>query len=98
ERGDALGLLQVERDRALVPMRVLVVGAVLAAQRVVAAHVLGHLDLDHVGAPVGELAAGSRTGANLGEVDDPEAAEGRGCRLVRHTGSMEGPADCWRSL
>ena len=38
-------------------MRVLVVGAVLAAERVVAAHVLGHLHLDHVGAPVGELAA-----------------------------------------
>ncbi len=70
---DALGLLQVQRDRALVAVRVLVVGAFLAAQRVVAAHVLGHLHLDHVGAPVGELARGGGARAHLRHVDHAEA-------------------------
>jgi hypothetical protein len=39
------------------------------------AHVLGHLDLDHIGAPVGELARGRGAGANLGHVDDAKARE-----------------------
>jgi hypothetical protein len=73
---DALRLLQVERDRALVPVRVLVVRAFLAAERVVAAHAVGHLHLDHVGAPVGELARGGGAGAHLGQVEDAEAGKG----------------------
>src|SRR5688572_2330522 len=51
---DALRLLEVQGDRALVAVRVLVIRAVLPAEGVVPAHALGHLDLDHVGAPVGE--------------------------------------------
>ena len=78
------GFLQVERDRALVAVGVLVVRAVLAAERVVAAHVLGHLHLDHVGAPVGELAARRGAGAHLGEIDDAKACEGGGGGEVGH--------------
>ena len=65
-------------------MRVLVVGAFLAAERVVAAHVLGHLHLDHVRTPVGELARGGRPGAHLRQVDDAEAGEGLRSGDVRH--------------
>ena len=69
-------------------MRVLVVGAVLPAERVVAAHVLGHLHLDDVGAPVGKLAAGRGARADLGEVDDAKALQGGGGGQVWHVHAL----------
>ena len=57
-------------------------GASTRAQN--AAHVLGHLHLDHVRTPVGELARGGRPGAHLRQVDDAEAGEGLRSGDVRH--------------
>ena len=51
-------------------MRVLVVRSILPAQRVIAAHVLGQLHLDHIGAPVSELVASGRAGAHLRQAYD----------------------------
>ena len=65
-------------------MRVLIVGAVLAAERIVAAHMVGHLHLDDIGAPVGKLPARRRSRADLGEINDTKALERGGGGLVRH--------------
>jgi hypothetical protein len=65
-------------------VRVLVIRPILAAERVVAAHVVGHLHLDDVGAPIGKLPARRRAGADLREVDHPKALQGRGRGLMRH--------------
>ena len=88
QRRNALGFLEVERDRALVPVSVLVVGAVLSSERIVAAHVLGHLHLDDVRAPVRQLAAGRGARANLGEIDDAKALQRGGSRQVWHVDAL----------
>src|SRR5215510_13611284 len=62
---DAARALEVERDRALVAMQVLKVEPV--AGEVILVLVL---DLDHVGAHLGELANSRRPGARSGEIDD----------------------------
>jgi hypothetical protein len=62
---DAFGFFQIERDRALVAMRVLIVGTLLPSQRIVAAHMLGHLHLNYIGAPVRELSARGGAGPYL---------------------------------
>ena len=86
EQRNALGLFEVEGDRALVAVGVLVVRALLPAQRVVAAHVLGHLHLHHIGTPVGQLAAGRGASSDLGQIDHSETRECGRSRLVRHGG------------
>ena len=74
--------LEVERDRLLVAMQVLEVEAVArAAHGVGAAGFGGLLDLDDLGAPVGELAHRRRAGAMRGQVEDQEIVQGqRDCR------------------
>ena len=65
-------------------MRVLIIGAILAAERVVAAHVVRHLHLDDISAPVGKLPARRRPRPDLGEIDDAKAFQGGGGREVSH--------------
>ena len=73
EDGLAVRLLEIERDRPLVAMQVLEVGTVARPAHV---HLTGrrrHLDLDAVGAPVGKVADGRRTGAHARQVEDFES-------------------------
>jgi len=84
-------LFEVERDRALVAVQVLEVGAVARSAHVfVRVHAGRRLDLDHVGAEVGELLDAGRAGAHACEIDDPEARErgGRGDSGHRHDVTM----------
>ena len=75
--GDAVGRLEVERDAALVAMQVEEVGTVArAAHHRVLVALLRHLDLDHVGAPVGEVARRRRAGAGPRQIDHLEAGQG----------------------
>ena len=67
---------QVERDAALVAVQVLEVGTVAgAADRVAAFQPFRRLDLDHVGAPIGELARASRARAHPRQVEHRQLAE-----------------------
>ena len=77
--------LQVEREAALVAVQVLEVGSVAPAAGRVDAGAAGRLDLDHVGAPVGELAHRRRSGAVRGEVEHFETVERQ---ASRHGGSF----------
>ena len=65
-------------------MGVLIVGTVLAAEGVVAAHMIRHLHLDNIRAPVGKLAACGWPRPNLREIDNAKALERRGGGDVRH--------------
>ena len=76
------GLLQVERDRALVGGLRQEGGAhVAAVERLVGAGaaalvgIVGMLDLDHVGAQHGELIGRERPRQHVGHVDHPDALE-----------------------
>ena len=63
--------LEVERDRLLVAVQVLEVEAVAAAAHGVGAAGFGRrLDLDHLRAPVGELAHRRRAGAMCREIEN----------------------------
>jgi hypothetical protein len=65
--------LQIECQAAFVAVQVLKIRAVpLAAQTGIA---LRRLDLDHVGAPVGELPHAGRPGAHPRQIDDFEPSE-----------------------
>ena len=77
-----LGLLQVERHRALVAVQVLEVGAVPRTARLLAAGIFRQrVDLDDVGAPVRELPHAGRPGADAGQIEHGEAGQGlRGAR------------------
>src|SRR6185437_740329 len=69
EGGDALRRLQVERDAALVAVQVLEVGIAARAARALALFQMRRgLDLDDVGAPIGELAHASGAGAHAGQI------------------------------
>src|SRR5437879_13757166 len=65
-------------------MGVLIVGAILTAEGVVAAHMIRHLHLDNIRAPVGKLAACGWPRPNLREIDNAKALERRGGGDVRH--------------
>ena len=77
---DVVGVLEVERDRALVAVDAEVVGRDAVAHRrhpgagVVAGRAL---DLDHLGAEVGEQHRGVGPGEDPGEVGDQQPAAGR---------------------
>ena len=65
---------------ALVAVQVLEVGALArAARRVAARRVRRHLDLDDIGAPVGELAHAGRARPHAGQVENGEARKRLGC-------------------
>ena len=68
--------LQVDRDRALVAVQVLHVGAVARAADQVRAQPLRGFDLDHVGAEVGELLHAGGAGADLRQVQHAKVREG----------------------
>src|SRR5262249_14886321 len=73
----ALGLSEVQRHAALVPVQVLEVEALTLAADAVAVAAAGHLDLDGVRAPVDELAHARRAGAGAREIEHVEARERR---------------------
>ncbi len=95
----ALGRLQVERDRALVAVqhqegrRHAVDARIAIAARIVAA--VGLLDLDHVGAEVGQHHAAGRAGHDLGQLEHAHAGEGAGLRSAfgLHGGCHRCPFD-----
>ena len=68
---DALGVLEVDADRAPAPVED--VGR--RRRRVAARHVAGAVDADDVGAHVGEHHGAERAGTDPGELDDPDAVE-----------------------
>jgi hypothetical protein len=71
--------LQVQGHAALVAMQVLEVGPVARpAEAIVAVAGLRQLDLDHVGAPVGELPHGRWPRARPRQIEDGEAGQGLG--------------------
>ncbi len=75
---DAVGMLEVDGDAALVAVKVLEIGIVARGEIglvAVGGIALAHLDLDHVGAPVGELARAGRPGARPRQVDHLEAGQ-----------------------
>ena len=77
----------------------MIVGAVLAAERVVAAHMVGHLHLDDIGAPVSKLPARRRAGPDLGEIDDAKTFQGGGGGEMRHRSGLAIRAGMrWRLL
>src|SRR5262249_51146630 len=78
-----LGGFQIERQTALVAVQVLEIGTVAAAAGGVGMLTRG-LDLDHIGAPISELAHRGRAGAMGSQIDDLEAVERQGGR--RHLG------------
>ena len=86
EGGEPFGRLQVERHAALVAMQVLEVGALARP-----AHRLfqsgRRLDLDDIGAPVGELAHAGRSRAHAGQIEHREARKRFRSMGKRH---------CWR--
>src|SRR5580704_5749706 len=69
EDGLAVRLLQVERDRALVAVQVLEVRPMARPAHIHIAGARRHLDLDAVGAPVGEIAHGGRAGAHPRQIE-----------------------------
>ena len=76
ENLQAVRILQVQREAALVAVQVLEVGAgALAAPAVGEIESGRRLDLDDVGAPVGELAHCGGTGTHAGQVDYTEARQ-----------------------
>ena len=111
EHLEALRVLQVERHRALVAVQILEVRAMARAARLLAGRVLQQrIDLDDIGAPVGELPHAGRPRTDAGEVEHGEAGKGlRGAReghlrklrqreengLTRTTGKMCIPPWKW---
>lgn len=76
--GHVVGLAQVERDRALAPVDAEEVGGLVVSHRRPpgAGVVTGPaLDLDHVGAQVGQEHGGVGAGQDAGEVRDQEAGQ-----------------------
>ena len=72
--------LEVQGQAPLVAVQVLEVrSGARAAEPVAVRALIGQLDLDHVGAPVGELAHAGRAGAHARQVDHGEARQ----RLAR---------------
>ncbi len=67
------GALEIEREASLVAVQVLEVGAMAAAGVVLLGH--RHLDLDDIGAPVGELPHADRPAAHPREVEHLEARQ-----------------------
>ena len=84
EDRDALRVLEIERDRALVAVQVLEIRPVARAAHGVLLEAGRRFDLDDVGAEVGELAHAGRPGAHARQVEDAKARERGGSRYVGH--------------
>ena len=67
--------LQVEGQAPLVAMQVLEIEALAAGAGYIASRLTRWLDLDHVGAPIGELANCGRAGAGMTQIENGEAGE-----------------------
>ena len=73
-----LGLLEVERERALVAVEVEEVARFASAGDALGrARGGGLFDLEHIRAPVAELAGGGGSGAGAGQVEDEEVFKGQ---------------------
>ena len=77
DREPVLGL-QVEGQAALVAMEILEIEPFAPRAGHVAAVIAALLDLDDIGAPIGELADRSRPGAGMSEVEDGKAGQRQG--------------------
>src|SRR5207253_2433646 len=75
ENSLALLGLQVEGQAALVAMQVLEIEPVAPRAGHVASGLARLLDLDHVGAPIGELPNRSRPGAGMTQIENGEAGK-----------------------
>src|ERR1019366_3902446 len=90
EGGVPLRRLEVEGHAALVAMQVLEIRPLAWAARALAfLQTLRRLDLDDVGAPIGELAHASRPGTHAREVENGEAGKGLGGPGKRHCDGSE---------
>ena len=75
EGGETLRRLEVERDARLLRCRFWKSGALARSARRSPMASAGRLDLDHVGAPIGQLAHAGRTGTDLRQIEHREAFE-----------------------
>ena len=73
---DAARMLQIQGERALVAMQVLEVRAPAGPESVFGSVRCRHLNLDDVGAPVGELLDARRTGTDTGQIDHTQVRQG----------------------
>src|SRR5215472_5914381 len=71
----ALLRLQVQGQAALVAMQVLEIEAIAAGAGDIASRLTRWLDLDHIGAPIGELTNRRRTGTGMTQIEDGKAGE-----------------------
>ena len=78
EGRDTCRRLEIDRDAALVAVEIGKIRPVARPAHVGRLDVLGRLDLDHVRAPVGELAHACRPGAHAREVENGEARKSLG--------------------
>ena len=77
EQSEPARSLQIESNGAFVALQVLKVRPVsAAAEDRSGVGVLGRLDLDYVGPPVGELAHGGGSGPDAGQIEHREARQG----------------------
>ena len=91
---DAVLLLHVQRDAALVAVDALEIRAVaLAAHAFGGVDLFRRLDLDDVGAPVGELAHRRRARAHAGQVEHDEAGKRSGA--FGHWGKFAAAGPGW---
>jgi len=97
QHGDAVRMLEVERQAALVALQILEIRAVARAAHGLAAFLAGRrFDLDDPRPPIGQLAYRGRAGPDPGQVQDCEPRERA---LSRHhaTAAARGAATCSRT-
>ena len=85
ERRDAFLALQVERDAALVAVQILKIRTQPRPAHVALFDVFRRLDLDDIGAPIGELAHAGRAGTHACQIENGEAGQGFGSTRRRHS-------------
>ena len=89
---DPLGCLEIQRQAALVAVQVLKIGTVTRTAETFAGPGR-RLDLDHLGAPIGELAHRRRTGADAGQVEDLEPGKRQRGRIGHRRSSLRKDAN-----
>src|SRR5690606_13583366 len=83
---------EVEGDRPLVAVHVLVVRAPMVTADARFGRIVGRIDADHLGPPVGELADAGGSGSRHRQVDDPDVVERKAHGVVPPGGSPAGPS------